>query len=79
MNKKIKSIVQKFLDHGTIEDGYNLSVVDTIEHSSFKTTGVICVEEIKPGLCYDVSYETLIPLHGSGSDNINIISSVKIV
>lgn len=75
-NKKIKTVVEKYLDTGVIEEGYDILNVSSCRVGYCKDTGVADVVDIAAGTKFLVVFETLIPLHGGGVDDLNTVVSV---
>lgn len=75
---EIEAVALTFLDKGIVAKGFSVTEnTAPIQTSSVKFIGTLLIirEDIKTG--YIVEYEQLVPLHGSGVDDINIVTDVK--
>ncbi len=78
--KTIEQVVIQWLDTGRTEVGFKVTEFEKRSQQGYmRWIGSVMVTEDKGIVSYLVEYESLMPLHGSGVDDINTVTSITAI
>lgn len=75
----IINMVELYLDGNTLPIGYSIENIEKTPVSSVETLGKLTLRDNLLKISYLVEFIELIPLHGSGVDDINYVKSVSVI
>jgi hypothetical protein len=75
----IKSIMETYLDRNTLPEGYSIESWVETSKNCVQTVGNITLVEESTKMRYLVDFKSLVSLHGSGVDDLNVVTGVSVI